>query len=39
MSKQVALENIRLESSAQWGHTEYSLEYHRLSLVRARWID
>lgn len=29
MSKQVALENIRLESSAQWGHTEYSLEYHK----------
>jgi hypothetical protein len=29
MSKQVALNNIRLESPIQWGHTEYSLEYHK----------
>jgi hypothetical protein len=29
MSKQVALDNIRLEPTTQWGHTEYSLEYHK----------
>ncbi|MBS3762013.1 MAG: hypothetical protein KGZ25_01795 [Planctomycetes bacterium] len=29
MSTQVALENINLESCSRWGHTEYSLGYHK----------
>ena len=29
MSAAVALANIRLEPADRWGHTEYSLEYHR----------
>jgi hypothetical protein len=28
LSRDVALANIRLESSPRWGHTEYSLGYH-----------
>jgi hypothetical protein len=29
MSRQTALDNIALKPTARWGHTEYSLEYHR----------
>ncbi|MFC1671986.1 uroporphyrinogen decarboxylase family protein [Planctomycetota bacterium] len=29
MSRQIALDNIRLAPSARWGHTEYSLGYHK----------
>ena len=28
MSREIALNNIRLESAPRWGHTEYSLSYH-----------
>lgn len=33
MSVQTALDNIWLRPAARWGHTEYSLEYHRQYLV------
>lgn len=29
MSCQIALENIFLQASSQWGHTDYSLHYHK----------
>jgi len=29
MSRQTALDNIHLRSSDRWGHTQYSLEYHK----------
>lgn len=35
MSVQVALDNVYLRPSAKWGHTEYSLDYHKEYL--ARW--
>jgi hypothetical protein len=34
MSVQCALDNIRLKPCSRWGHTEYSLEYHRDYLAR-----
>jgi hypothetical protein len=33
MSRQIALDNINLKSSTRWGHTEYSLEYHKAYLA------
>ncbi len=35
MSRQVALDNIWLKSASRWGHTEYSLEYHKDYLARC----
>ena len=34
MSRQTALDNINLASGARWGHTEYSLEYHKAYLAK-----
>ncbi len=34
MSRQTALENINLKASSRWGHTEYSLEYHKNYLAK-----
>ena len=34
MSASVALDNIFLQPSTRWGHTEYSLNYHREYLAR-----
>ena len=34
MSIEYALDNIWLKPSSRWGHTEYSLEYHRDYLAR-----
>jgi len=34
VSRQVALDNIHLKTCSQWGHTEYSLEYHTPLLER-----
>ena len=34
MSVDIALANIRLEPSSRWGHTQYSLDYHRDFLLR-----
>jgi len=34
MSRQVALDNINLRPAERWGHTEYSLGYHREYLSR-----
>lgn len=34
MSRSVALDNICLRSSPRWGHTEYSLEYHKDYLAK-----
>lgn len=34
MSRQTAIDNIYLKPSARWGHTEYSLEYHKPYLER-----
>jgi len=34
MSRQIALDNINLKPTSRWGHTEYSLEYHRDYLAR-----
>lgn len=34
MSRQIALDNIWLRSSSRWGHTEYSIEYHREYLAK-----
>lgn len=38
MSASVAIDNIRLEPAARWGHAEYSLEYHRALLERRSGI-
>jgi len=29
MSKQIALDNINLRPAERWGHTDYSMEYHK----------
>ena len=34
MSRQTALDNVLLRPSSRWGHTEYSLEYHKDYLAR-----
>lgn len=34
MSRQIALDNIFLRSAARWGHTDYSLEYHKEYLAK-----
>ena len=33
-SRQIALDNIWLKPAARWGHTQYSLEYHKEYLER-----
>ncbi len=39
MSVQTALDNIALKRSSQWGHTEYSLEYHKSYLASRTGLD
>jgi hypothetical protein len=34
MSRQIALDNIFLKPSSRWGHSEYSLEYHKDYLAK-----
>ena len=34
MSRSVALDNIYLRSASRWGHTDYSLEYHKDYLAK-----
>ncbi len=34
MSRQIAIDNINLRPSSRWGHTEYSMEYHRAYLSK-----
>lgn len=34
MSRQIALDNIFLRPAARWGHTEYSLSYHKEYLAK-----
>lgn len=36
MSLQTALENINLQPSSRWAHTEYSLEYHNKNYLAKR---
>jgi hypothetical protein len=35
MSIKTALDNIYLKPSSRWGHTEYSLDYHKDYLARS----
>ncbi|HEX9973604.1 MAG TPA: hypothetical protein VGD14_16145, partial [bacterium] len=39
MSRQIALENIHLQPSSCWAHTEYSLEYHKDYLAKRTGIS
>ena len=39
MSKQIALDNILLRPTSRWGHTEYSLEYHKPYVRRLTGMD
>jgi len=39
VSADVALDNINLRQSSRWGHTEYSLEYHRPYLARRTGLE
>ena len=39
MSKQTALDNIWLKPCSRWGHTEYSLGYHKQYLSRRTGLE
>lgn len=39
MSVQTALDNIRLRPSARWGHTEYSMNYHKGYIRKKTGLD
>jgi hypothetical protein len=39
LSVQTALDNIRLKPTARWGHTEYSMGYHKEYIRKATGLD
>ena len=39
MSRQIALDNIHLRAASRWGHTEYSLEYHKAYVRRLTGLE